>query len=151
MHCLDTTPGRYSTEHTAETGVIYFGRGNASAKIAEMIALMPKDGNALSKLAKDVPVAIAHATLTHLIDCWSPVLHERKNPRRHHTDRVRTVVHEFEEGIAGFGGLFFDSPFISNEEEWEIDNESANGFAALVPQPNGSWLKVGSLIGFRRE
>ena len=62
-----------------------------------------------------------------------------------------SVVHNYEEVVANVGGLFFESPFVSNEEEWVIENESESGFGAFVAQPNGAWLKVGSLIGIRRE
>jgi cyclic-di-GMP-binding protein len=60
-------------------------------------------------------------------------------------------VHDYEEVVANVGGLFFESPFVSNEEEWGVENESDGGFGAVVSQPNGAWLKVGSLIGIRRE
>ena len=53
--------------------------------------------------------------------------------------------------MANVGGLFLESPFVSSEEEWLIENESDGGFGAFVPAAEGQWLKVGSLIGLRRE
>ena len=62
-----------------------------------------------------------------------------------------TIVHEYEEVVANVGGLFLESPFVSNEEEWIVENDSEGGFGAFVPQPNGAWVNVGNLIGVRRE
>jgi hypothetical protein len=93
---------------------------------------------------------LVHATLRHLLRYWGPKLPERAQRRRRHVERV-SVVHDYEEVVANVGGLFFESPFVSNEEEWVIENESESGFGASVAQPNGAWLKVGSLIGIRRE
>jgi hypothetical protein len=61
------------------------------------------------------------------------------------------VVHEFAEVVANAGGLFFESPFVSNDEEWIVENESQGGFGAYVPKALGGWLRVGCLIGVRRE
>ncbi len=96
----------------------------------------------------DPPVALA--TLQHLARYWSINLPERKETRRRRTEHV-TVVHEFGEVVANAGGLFFESPFVSNDEEWIVENESAGGFGAFVPKHLGTWLRVGSLIAVRRE
>jgi hypothetical protein len=53
--------------------------------------------------------------------------------------------------VANAGGLFFESPFVSNDEEWIVENESAGGFGAYVPKAVGGWLRVGCLVGVRRE
>jgi hypothetical protein len=47
--------------------------------------------------------------------------------------------------------LFLESPFVSNEEEWLIENKSEGGFGAVVSRKDAPWLTLGSLIGLRRE
>jgi hypothetical protein len=89
-------------------------------------------------------------TLQHLSRYWAQVPPERKTPRRRHTERI-TVIHEYEEVLAGAGGLFLNSPFVSNEEEWEVENASETGLGAFIPAMCGDWVKVGSLIGVRRD
>ena len=53
-----------------------------------------------------------------------------------------SVVHDYDEVVANVGGLFLESPFVSNDEEWVIENESVGGLGAFVSQPHGAWLKV---------
>ena len=101
-------------------------------------------------LGLDVDPTIALATLQHLARYWSRTCPERKETRRRRTEHV-TVVHEFGEVVANAGGLFFESPFVSNDEEWIVENESTGGFGAFVPKHLGAWLRVGSLIAVRRE
>ncbi|MEW5943021.1 MAG: hypothetical protein AB1710_04095 [Pseudomonadota bacterium] len=36
-------------------------------------------------------------------------------------------------------------------ESWIMENVSAGGFGAVVPQLNGDWLKVGTLLGLKAE
>ena len=62
-----------------------------------------------------------------------------------------TVVHEYEEVLAGVAGLFLDSPFVSNEEQWEVENVSEAGFGAVVLPDSGTWIKVGCLIAVQRQ
>jgi len=94
--------------------------------------------------------ALVRSTVRHLQRHWARMQPERKERRRRHVERV-SVVHEFEDVVANVGGLFLESPFVSNDEEWVVDNESEGGFGAFAPQPHGAWLKVGNLIGVRRE
>ena len=88
-------------------------------------------------LGLEVDPTVALATLQHLARYWSPNLPERKETRRRRTEHV-TVVHEFGEVVANAGGLFFESPFVSNDEEWIVENESAGGFGAFVPKHLGA-------------
>jgi hypothetical protein len=101
-------------------------------------------------LGGDYDPALVQTTLRHLLRYWAPMLPQRKERRRRHVERV-SVVHDYEEVVANVGGLFLESPFVSNDEEWVVENESKGGLGVFVSQPNGAWLKVGNLIGIRRE
>jgi hypothetical protein len=145
-------PGRFSTNLKLTQDLRCFGPAGAAAEIERAVQFMDQHRAPPPELAigEDFDVGAVHATLTHLLRYWSPVLPERRDRRRRHTERV-SVVHEFEEVVAAVGGLFFESPFVSNEEEWNIENESESGFGAFVQTPQGAWLGIGTLIGIRRE
>jgi hypothetical protein len=145
-------PGRLPANHVLSLATRCFGPGESSAQVAQMLEFMDRNQAPPPDLALggNYDPALVQATLRHLERYWSPMLPERKERRRRHMERV-SVVHDFEEVVANVAGLFLESPFVSNDEEWVVENESENGFAAFVPQPNGAWLKVGNLIGIRRE
>jgi hypothetical protein len=62
-----------------------------------------------------------------------------------------SVVHEFDEVCAAVAGLFLESPFVTNEEEWMIENESTGGYGAFIREPDGAWVDVGVLVAIKRE
>jgi hypothetical protein len=145
-------PGRISPNLTVSPQTRFFGPGDAALRVArysaqiEATGVVPEEMN----LGLQVEPAIVLDTLQHLSRYWAPRLPERKEARRRKTEHV-TVVHEFGEVVANAGALFFESPFVSNDEEWIVENESAGGFGAFVPKALGAWLRVGCLVGVRRE
>lgn len=145
-------PGRFSTSLKLTQDTRCFGPADAAAEIERAVQFMDQHRAPPPDLAigEDFDVGTVHATLTHLLRYWSAVLPERRDRRRRHTERV-SVVHEFEEVVSAVGGLFLESPYTTNEEEWVIENESESGFGAFVQNPQGAWLEVGTLIGIRRE
>jgi len=145
-------PGRYSGTRKKDEHSRCFGPADAVTGIAQMVDYIDQHKAAPPHLeiGTGIDVGILHATLRHLVRYWSAVPQERKRLRRRHTERV-TVVHGYEDVVASVGGLFLESPFVTNEEEWLIENESDGGFGAFVPSGEGQWLKVGSLIALRRE
>lgn len=145
-------PGRISPRITVTPRTRFFGPAEAQKRIARYIAEIERTGSVPNELnlGLEVRPEVALATLQHLARYWSPNLPERKETRRRRTEHV-TVVHEFGEVVANAAGLFFESPFVSNDEEWIVENESPGGFGAFVPRHLGAWLRVGSLIAVRRE
>ena len=145
-------PGRLSPNVPVNPQTRFFGPGDAAARVARYVARIEQDGRVPEEmnlgLELDPPVVLD--TLQHLARYWSANLPERKDARRRRTEHV-TVVHEFGEVVANAGALFLESPFVSNDEEWVVQNESASGFGALVPKAVGGWLRVGCLVGVRRE
>lgn len=146
-------PGRLPANSRIRSGMRFFGPGEASLLLEQSIQSIDRDQAVLPPdlvPGSHFEPGLVQATLRHLLRYWGPKLPERTQRRRRHVERV-SVVHDYEEVVANVGGLFFESPFVSNDEEWVIENESESGFGAFVAQPNGTWLKVGSLIGIRRE
>jgi len=145
-------PGRISPRIAVTPQTRFFGPAEAAKRIARYIDDIQRTSSVSPQLnlGLEVSPTVVLATLQHLARYWSASLPERKEARRRKTEHV-TVVHEFAEVVANAGGLFFESPFVSNDEEWIVENESAGGFGAFVPKHLGAWLRVGSLIAVRRE
>jgi hypothetical protein len=145
-------PGRLSRISGLPSSTLFFGPGEAAGEIAELIQFMTRH----DAVPADFTVGGEHSfervgeTLRHLERYWSRDLPERRQRRRRHVESV-SVVHEFEEVVANAGGLFLESPFVSNEETWTVEDESQGGFGALVKAPLGQWVRVGQLIGVRRD
>ncbi|MEO8630090.1 MAG: hypothetical protein ABI612_18635, partial [Betaproteobacteria bacterium] len=145
-------PERISANAQFNSSSRCFGPGGAVAVIENMNQFIEQNGLLPPdlRIAQHSDAGLVKITLAHLSRYWSRMLPERKARRRRQVERV-TVVHEYEEVVANVGGLFLESPFVSNDEEWVVENESDGGFGAFVPYPNGGWIKVGNLIGIRRE
>jgi hypothetical protein len=145
-------PGRISPRITVTPHTRFFGPLEAARRITRHMQAIERTGSIPPELdlGLDISAPVVLDTLQHLARYWSPNLPERKETRRRRTEHV-TVVHDFGEVVANAGGLFFDSPFVSNDEEWIVENESASGFGAFVPKHLGAWLRVGMLIAVRRE
>jgi len=145
-------PGRLSPNVTLNPQTRFFGPGEGAARVARYVAEIERTGRvpAEMNLGLELEPPLVLDTLQHLARYWSASLPERKQARRQRTEHL-TVVHEFGEVVANAGGLFFESAFVSNNEEWILENESAGGFGAFVPKAQGGWLRVGCLVGVRRE
>jgi hypothetical protein len=88
--------------------------------------------------------------MQHLAMYWSPVPPERRHPRHSVKSRL-SVVYGFDSLVEVLGpedSLSFQRPV---EEAWIVENVSAGGFGAAVPQLKGDWLKVGVLLAMQPE
>jgi len=88
--------------------------------------------------------------LRHLALYWSPKPPERKHPRHRVKSRLNVAP-----GLAGVmavhnpaATLDFDHNLVEN---WIIDDVSAGGFGASIPQMKGEWLRIGCLVGLQPE
>ena len=95
--------------------------------------------------------AVVLDVLGHLALYWSPEPPERKHPRHNVKSRL-SVTHGFEGLLGVLGGpsesLDFDG---GGAESWIVENVSAGGFGAVVPQMKGDWLRVGALVAMQPE
>src|SRR3989442_13765698 len=99
-------------------------------------------GNYESEVVLDV--------LDHLALHWSPKPPERR-AQRHRVKSRLTVTYGFDGVHAALdptGEVQFDP---SKVESWIVENVSAGGFGASVPQIKGDWLKIGCLLGLQPE
>ncbi|HEY6720151.1 MAG TPA: hypothetical protein VI363_00815 [Burkholderiales bacterium] len=88
--------------------------------------------------------------LNHLALYWASQPPERKAPRHRVKSRL-AVTFGFDGVLAALdpsGEIPFDE---SKVESWIVENVSAGGFGASVPQIKGEALKIGCLLGLRPE
>jgi hypothetical protein len=129
-----------------------FGPGAALAEVhdlAERVMVggqVPPDVN----LGGSYEPHVALEVLRHLHLHWSPQAPERK-AQRHPVKSRLSVTYGFNEVIGVLGGgdsLDFEN---RNSESWIVENVSAGGFGAVVPQLKGDWLRVGVLLALQPE
>lgn len=130
-------------------GVRYFGPGNA---LMSLQALIQKND-----AQRELPVSgsmhdpeAAGEVLKHLAMLWSPEPPERRHARHNVKSRL-TVAHGFAGALQALGGA--DSLDFNQKaaESWVVENVSAGGFGALVPQVKSDWLRVGALIALQPD
>jgi hypothetical protein len=88
---------------------------------------------------------VALDLMQHLAMYWSPVPPERRHPR--HNVKSRLSIAQGFEGVAQALEGNADVAL----EAWIVENVSAGGFGAMVPQIKGDWLKVGALLAMQPE
>jgi hypothetical protein len=86
--------------------------------------------------------------LGHLALYWSPKPPERKH-QRHRVKSRLNVTHGFDGVLALLGGA--SDQIGSGAETWIVENVSAGGFGAGIPEIKGDWLKIGILLGLQPE
>ena len=130
----------------------FFAAGPAGPDLERLIKAVrttqavPSDVNLGGSYDPDVVLAV----LTHLATYWSPAPPSRRSPRHNVKSRLK-VTHGFE-GVLGAlapaESLDFDDSII---ESWIVENVSAGGFGAAIPQIKGEWLRIGALVGLQPE
>jgi hypothetical protein len=145
-------PARLSRAPKPGPGLRCFGAGAVLAEIhalAERIMIegkVPPDLN----LGGTYEPHVALEVLRHLHLYWSPQAPERRT-QRHAVKSRLAVTHGYEGVIGVLGGsdsLDFDN---QNSESWIVENVSAGGFGAVVPQIKGDWLRVGVLLALQPD
>ena len=132
--------------------VRFLGGGAALASLQVLIQKIEASGQVPtgSNLGDVYEPEAALDAMQHLAMYWSPVPPERRHPR--HSVKSRLAI------VQGFDGVLqvlrpedptsFQRPV---EEAWIVENVSAGGFGAAVPQVKGDWLRVGALIAMQPE
>jgi hypothetical protein len=86
--------------------------------------------------------------LTHLALYWSHKPPERKH-QRHRVKSRLNVVHGYDGVLAVLGAAPNNDS--SGAETWIVENVSAGGFGAGIPELKGDWLKIGCLLALQPE
>ncbi len=137
--------------HRAPT-LRFFAAGGAVKEI-EMLAQTVKSTGAVPSsiaLGSNYEPGVVLDVLEHLALHWAPKPPERR-AQRHRVKSRLTVTYGFDGVRAALdptGEVLFDP---SKVESWIVENVSAGGFGASVPQIKGEWLKIGCLLGLQPE
>jgi hypothetical protein len=146
-------PLRATQAAPASPGLRHVGAGSALAEVralAERIRATDAVPAALKREPRDGPEEVLDV-LEHLALYWSPQAPERRHQR--HSVKSRLIVtNSLKDVIETLGGdaasLSFDG---KGNESWIVENVSAGGFGAVVPQLKGDWLRVGALVAMQPE
>ena len=137
--------------HRAPT-LRFFAAGRADRELEQLIKAIKATGAVPSEvnLGGAYEPAVVLQVLDHLALYWSPKPPERKSPRHHVKSRL-TVTHGFDgvlQVLDAAHALNFDD---SGVESWIVENVSAGGFGAGIPQIKGDGLRIGALLGLQPE
>jgi hypothetical protein len=147
-------PQRMVRTPPATPGLRYIATSAARADIEAQIQRIKAAGRAPAELLQGAlgETDAILDVMSHLATNWSSSPPERRS-QRHAVKSRLSVTHGFEAilGVLGHGAedtLDFD---MRNAESWIVENVSAGGFGAIVPQTKGDWLKVGSLLALQPD
>jgi len=147
-------PARATKPPPAAPGLRLFGPGAALAALQGLIQRIEATGQVPSgvNLGGTYEPEVALEVMRHLAMYWASEPPERKNPRHSVKSRL-AIAHGFEgvvEALGGGGGgsLDFDQ---RSAESWIVENVSAGGIGAIVPQMKGDWLRVGTLLAMQPD
>jgi hypothetical protein len=128
----------------------FFAAGKALQDLEALIGTVKTSGKvpAQLNLGGSYPAETVLDVLNHLALYWSPKPPERRH-QRHRVKSRLDVVNGYDGVLAVLGGVTdHDSP---GAETWIVENVSAGGFGAGIPEIKGDWLKIGCLLGLQPE
>ena len=145
-------PARVMSRLRMTPGLRFFGPGSAAQQLEKLIAIVQADGAvpAYINLGRTFDTEVVLESLRHLARYWAPNPPARSEERRSGVSRI-SVVHDFDEIVSTISGETQDLSFDSSMELWTVENESENGYGALMPQARSDWLHVGALLGVKLE
>src|SRR6185312_3864356 len=145
-------PARMTRAPKPAPGLRFFGAAAALGFVNELAERVLTGGKIPAELNVGGPYEpdVALETLHHLGMYWSPKPPERKT-QRHPVKTRLAVTHGYEAVLGVLGG--HDSLDFNNQstESWIVENVSAGGFGAVVPQLKGDWLRVGALLALQPQ
>jgi len=146
------SPARLSRTPPPVPGLRYLGPGAAHDELHQLAERVMVGGQVPAEvnLGGTYDAHVALEAMRHLLLYWAPQAPERKT-QRHPVKSRLSVAHGFAGvlGVLGDGdSLDFDN---QNSESWIVENVSAGGFGAVVPQMKGDWLRVGALLALQPE
>jgi len=145
-------PLRHAKPPAATGSIRYVASGPASAQAATLhdtIVRTRACPHELGLAGSYAPEVVAEV-LAHLAMQWSPRPPERKHAR-HRVKARLTVAHGFDGALDALQpntSLVFTNVGM---ESWIVENVSAGGFGATVPQAPSDWLKVDVLVALQPE
>ena len=133
----------------ASAGLRCFGPGQALESLQAMVQKVQQTRDLPASLGTTKDPEAALDVLRHLATLWAPEPPERKHARHAVKSRV-TIAHGFMGVIEAIdaAALDFEQKAV---ESWVVENVSAGGFGAMVPQAKSDWLRVGALLAMQPD
>lgn len=131
-------------------GLRCFGPGGALAQLQALIQRIQATRELPPSLGAGQDPDAAIEVLRHLAMLWAPEPPERRHTRHPVKSRL-TIAHGFAgvmEALGEAASLDFDQ---RAAESWVVENVSAGGFGAVVPQVKTDWLRVGTLLAMQPD
>lgn len=142
-------PGRLGLAAPVKRSMILFGAGVASDAMEEVKGALER-GTVPAEIDLGGiyrPGAVLEA-LNHLSRQWAPNPPERRHLRHRVQARLavingldRLIEEIVSSGTLGLAGI----------ESWLIEDISASGFRATIPEMRPDWIRIGALVGIRPE
>jgi hypothetical protein len=146
-------PLRLAKTPQRTAGLRFLGAGGALGALDALIRRIEATGQLPASVTAsgnfDSEAAIE--LMRHLVLYWSRTPPERRHPR--HTVKSRlSIVHGFDAVLRALNGAGA-APDLDKQvaENWIVENVSAGGFGAVVPQAKGDWLKIGTLLAMQPD
>ncbi|MGE0875711.1 MAG: hypothetical protein AB7O31_13695 [Burkholderiales bacterium] len=147
-------PQRVLRAPPASPGLRFLGAAAAREELESRIAGIRSAGRAPAEMLQGAinETEAVLDVLGHLAMHWSGTPPERRF-QRHAVKSRLSVTHGFDTVLGVLGQSPDDTlDFQAREiENWVVENVSAGGFGAIVPQLKGDWLKVGALLALQPD
>ena len=145
-----TAPERYTAVSTVRSGARFFGAGRVMGQIDALVTrlaggdIVPREMNlhGISDMG-----AVIHA-LEHLGRQWWARRPERRAERRRSLSQIG-VVHGFDEIMTLLSSDEIVEQMRPPAETWSVENESDDGYGAVLPMSHGEWLHVGMVLAVK--
>jgi cyclic-di-GMP-binding protein len=145
-----TAPERYTPVSVVRSGARFFGPGRVMEQIDELISrlaggeIVPGEMNlhGISDMG-----AVIHV-LEHLGRHWWGRRPQRRAERRLSLSQIG-VVHGFDEIMTRLSSDEIVEQMPPPAETWSVENESDDGYGAVLPMSLGEWLHVGKVLAVK--
>ncbi|HKB84356.1 MAG TPA: hypothetical protein VKD04_14280 [Burkholderiales bacterium] len=145
-----TAPERYTPVSVVRPGARFFGAGRVMGQIDELVTrlaggdIVPGEMNLHT--VSDMG-AVIHV-LEHLGRQWWGRRPERRAERRRSLSQI-AVVHGFDEIMARLSLGEVGEQMRPPAQTWSVEDESDDGYGAVLPVGHGEWLHVGQLLAVK--
>ncbi len=143
-------PQRLARAPVPAPSLRFFSAGAALAELERMLQRIQATRQLPGTLAELQEPEAGIELLRHLATHWAPLPPERRHPRHNVKSRL-SIVHGLDGVMAALGGAPAADAGKAEPESWIVENVSAGGFGAVVPQLKSDWLKIGRLIGMQPD
>jgi hypothetical protein len=145
-----SAPERYTPVSVVRSGARFFGAGRIMTQLDGLVSklaggeIVPREMNleGISDMG-----AIVHV-LEHLGRQWWERRPERRAERRHSLSQIG-VVHGFDAIMTRLASEEIAELLRPVADTWNVENESDDGYGAVLPPGQGEWLHVGRILAVK--